>query len=121
MARVLVVDDESGIRETLNLFLTGEGYEVETAKDVHTALSKLETFDPDVVVSDIVMPKVSGIELLEQLRAGAPKVKVIMITGEPTVETASEAVRQGAFDYLSKPVPPDDISLAIFIRTALNC
>jgi len=107
MSRILIVDDEESIRLTLATFLNNAGYQVETAEDVPTALERLKVGNFDVVVSDIVMPRVTGVELLQTIRRESPKVQVIMMTGQPTVETAAAAVRAGAFDYLLKPVPKD--------------
>ena len=107
MTRILVVDDEESIRLTLATFLSNAGYGVETAEDVPTALKRLKDGNFDVVVSDIVMPRATGVELLQTIRRESPKVQVIMMTGQPTVETAAATVRAGAFDYLVKPVPKD--------------
>ena len=104
VARVLVVDDEKSIRLTLRTFLQDRGYEVETADDATQAQALLSRDAYDVVVSDIILPGVSGVELLKAIRAAAPAAQVIMMTGEPAVETAAEAVRAGASDYLTKPV-----------------
>ncbi len=103
-ARILVVDDEKSIRLTLRAFLQDGGYEAETADDATQAQTLLSRNAYDVVVSDIILPGVSGVELLRAIRAAAPAVQVIMMTGEPAVETAAEAVRAGASDYLTKPV-----------------
>ena len=107
MSRILVVDDEESIRLTLATFLSNAGYGVETAEDVPTALKRLKDGKFDVVISDIVMPRATGVELLQTIRRESPKVQVIMMTGQPTVETAAATVRAGAFDYLVKPVPKD--------------
>ncbi len=107
--KILIVDDEKSIRLTLSAFLQDEGYEVATAEDADRACALLANGAWDVVVTDIVLPGVSGVELLKAIRAAAPDVQVIMMTGEPTVETATEAVRAGARDYLSKPVGKDAI------------
>ena len=104
MSRVLIVDDEKSIRLTLRAFLVADGYEVEIAEDATQALALLKEVAFDVVVSDIILPGISGVALLAKIRALAPAVQVIMMTGEPTIETAVEAVRAGASDYLSKPV-----------------
>ena len=109
MSRILVVDDEESIRLTLATFLGNAGYEVETAEDVPAALKQLKEGNFDVVVSDIVMPRVTGLELLQTIRQESPRVQVIMMTGQPTIETAAATVRAGAFDYLCKPVPKDAI------------
>ena len=103
MARVLVVDDEENIRITFRDFLEQEGHEVHTAGNVSDADRLMIKHDFDVVVTDIIMPKRKGTELLKNICKVSKGIQVIMITGEPTVDTATEAVRLGAFDYLSKP------------------
>lgn len=115
MARILIVDDEKSIRITLRAFLSAEGHDVEVAGDVAAALELLDHDKFDVVVSDIILPRVTGVSLLKQLRESAPDVQVIMMTGEPTLETAIAAVRAGACDYLTKPV-----SKAAIIRAVAN-
>ena len=104
MARILVVDDEPGMRLSLSAFLENDGHEVQSAENVNAALDALRSFDVDVVVSDIIMPGASGVELLSKIQGLEKGIAVILLTGEPNVETASEAVRRGAFDYLAKPV-----------------
>lgn len=117
--RVLVVDDEKNIRVTLCAFLQRAGYEVDTAEDAIRARTLLTSGGWDVVVTDIVLPGASGVDLMKSIRATAPTVQVIMMTGEPTVETAAEAVRAGAHDYLTKPIGKDAIlrSVAAAART----
>lgn len=114
-AKILLVDDERSIRVTLGEFLRNVGFEVETAKDADHALEMLSKDDFAVVVSDIIMPRITGVKLLEAIRQNSPFVQVILMTGEPTVETASEAVRAGAFDYLTKPIGKEDL-----IKTVTN-
>ncbi len=109
MAKVLVVDDEKSIRITLREFLRNEGHEVHTAEDANKAIIMLDSEDFDVVVTDIILPRVTGVKLMETIRSASPDVQVIMITGEPTVDTASVAVRAGAFDYLPKPITKEMI------------
>ncbi|MFZ2644339.1 MAG: response regulator [Verrucomicrobiia bacterium] len=109
MTRVLVVDDEPSIRLTLQEFLQEAGYQTAVAEDAKVALQLLKSGDFDVVVSDIVLPRISGVELLQTIRKESPRVQVIMMTGQPAVETAAAAVRAGAFDYLCKPVTKDAI------------
>jgi len=113
MARVLVVDDEKSLRVTLGAFIAEDGHEVRSASDVKQALEMLEARDFDVVVTDIIMPRMNGVELLRKIHERRPDIQVIMITGEPTVETASAAVRTGAFDYLSKPISQDTIQRVV--------
>ncbi|HVI00479.1 MAG TPA: response regulator [Enhygromyxa sp.] len=119
MARILVVDDERSLRRTFALFLRDDGHEVETAEDVDQALATLEAASGsgggsgenqfDVVVSDIILPRRSGVSLMEAIAERWPDIKVILVTGEPTVETAASAVRSGAYDYISKPVSSSKI------------
>ena len=104
MAKVLIVDDEKSIRRTLSEFLKTAGYEVETADDARRAFDLLQTGNFDVVVTDIILPGPSGVDLLHMIRKASLRVQVILMTGEPTVDTATEAIRSGAFDYLNKPV-----------------
>jgi PAS domain S-box-containing protein/putative nucleotidyltransferase with HDIG domain len=113
MANVLIVDDERSIRATLAEFVREDGHDVRTAETAAEALRLVEERAPDVVVTDIILPRMSGVELLTRIHERHPDVQVIMITGEPTVETAAEAVRQGAFDYLSKPVSSDAVRSAV--------
>jgi len=113
MARVLIVDDEPSIRFTLSEFLRRDGHEAGMAEDVESGLALLRQGGWDVVVTDIVMPRASGVELFRQARQFDPDVQVIVMTGEPTVETASEAVRAGANDYLVKPIGKNAIQRAV--------
>lgn len=116
MPRVLVVDDDEAILETLKEILGFEDYEVSTASDGQAGLDKALSECPDVVLLDIKMPKMDGMEVLEQLRAKTPEIPVVMISGHGTVETAVEAVKKGAYDFLEKP--PDLNRLLITIRNA---
>jgi len=109
MAKILIVDDEKGIRRTLAEFLRSNGYEVIEAEAPDAALQRLQEVEFDVVVTDIIMPQVTGVELLRHIRAADPHVQVVMMTGEPTVETASESMREGAADYLFKPITKEMI------------
>ena len=109
MTRILVVDDEKSIRVTLREFLKEAGYHVETAEDAQAALGLLECGNFDIVVTDIVLPRMSGMTLLQRIHEVSPNVLVVLMTGEPTVETASEAVRSAAFEYLFKPVSKETI------------
>jgi len=113
MTNVLIVDDEKSIRVSLRAFLTADGHKVEVAADAKEALRLLGEQDFDVVVSDIVLPRINGIELLQSIRTAAPFAQVIMMTGEPTVDTAADALRSGAFDYLTKPVTKNAILRAV--------
>ena len=109
MAAILIVDDEKSIRTTLAEFLRGAGYTVETAEDAAQAERLLHQQRFDIVLTDIVLPRVSGVELLQRIRTEAPDSLVLMMTGEPTVDTTVAAVRAGAYDYLVKPVSKEVI------------
>jgi PAS domain S-box-containing protein len=102
-ANVLIVDDEEGVRKTICRILKRDNYNLFTAESVANALKILSSTDIDVVISDINLPKLSGVELLRTLKEKSPNINVIMITGEPSLETAIDSVQQGAFDYLTKP------------------
>ncbi len=107
MGNILVVDDEKSIRFTISAFLRKDGHEVYLAEDADAALSVMSEENIDVVVTDIILPRVTGVDLLKTIRKSWPRVQVIMITGTPTIETATEALRTGAFDYIAKPVSKD--------------
>ncbi len=118
MGNILVVDDERSIRMTLKEFLEQDGHGVETAEEAESAMAVLQSKPMDVVLTDIILPRVSGVDLLRLIRETTPTVQVIMMTGEPTLETAAESLRHGAVDYLQKPVGKNDILKAV--RNALN-
>ncbi len=110
LARVLVVDDDAGIQRLVCTILERAGYRPNAVEDALTAQKRLAANDYDVVISDIMMPGLSGIELLKILHQDAPDVPVILMTGNPSMETAAEAIRAGsAVDYLSKPFSTDEI------------
>jgi len=102
--RVLVVDDEAAMREVLGLRLSEWGYDVEVAAGVEEARAKVEAHSPRAVISDVVLPEASGLELLSVLQAGDRDRPVILITAYGTVDTAVEAMKRGARDFLTKPL-----------------
>ena len=102
--RILIVDDEEGLRFTMDLFLSEEGYEVALAANYDEAVSLMAEATFDLMFIDIVMEGKSGIELLRTVKADNPNAQVIIITGAPSAETAAEALRLGALDYIVKPV-----------------
>lgn len=114
--RVLVVDDQEGSRKGLNQLLTTWGYEVQEAADGSEALEKAIAFKPAVVISDLVMPGMDGLELLKSLQQEIPFTVTILLTGQGTVETAVTAMKEGAYDYLTKPV--DVARLKILVQKA---
>jgi len=111
--RILVVDDERSMQEFLEILLRKEGYDVATAGDVPGALLALDADDFDLVISDIQMPDRSGLDLLRALRQAQPDVVVIMITAFATTETALAAMKEGAYDYITKPFKVDEIKLVV--------
>jgi two-component system nitrogen regulation response regulator NtrX len=118
MSNILIVDDEKAIRKTLGEILSYEGYKMDEAGDGEEALKRFKEKTYDVVLCDIKMPKMDGIEFLERARESNPDVPIIMISGHGTIETAVEAVKKGAYDYISKP--PDLNRLLITIRNAMD-
>lgn len=118
MAHVLIVDDVESVRTTLGAFVEKDGHEVSLASDADEALGLLQEHSFDVVVTDIILPRKTGVALLGDIRDTQPDVQVIMITGEPEIDSASNAVRKGAFDYLSKPVSRDDITRTVAAAAA---
>jgi len=111
--RVLIVDDEANARTALAELLRDEGYVVEIAADGFKALPKLEELRPDVVVTDLKMPGLTGLELMEKIRERDPECVVIVMTAFGAVESAVQAMRQGAADYLTKPVNVEELSLVL--------
>jgi two-component system response regulator PilR (NtrC family) len=111
--RILVVDDEESIREFLDIMLRKEGYEITTAEDGEKAIEifKKKTFD--MVISDLQMPKLNGLELLRAIKDQNPDVIFLMITAFGTTETAVEAMKVGAYDYITKPFKIDEVRLNI--------
>jgi putative two-component system response regulator len=107
--KILIVDDEPSIRKTFLKFLSNEGYETFAAESVNEAFDFLEKENFDLVISDIIMPKVSGIELLKKLKAKHKEVPVVIMTVEPALETATQALKKDAFDYLTKPVDKETL------------
>jgi len=113
MSKILVIDDDASIRETLDLYLTEEGYKVETAETGTDGLNKYVKNPSDVVILDIRLPDVDGFSVLEDLKEENENVKVIMITAFHDMETTINAMKGGAFDYIHKPVNVDELDIAI--------
>ena len=109
MARVLVIDDEESIRYTFASFIAEEGHDVVTAGNYEEGISSIAGSDFDLIITDIVLGGKTGIDLLREVRARNLICPVVMVTGYPTMETAAEAVRLGAFDYIQKPVEQEDV------------
>jgi two-component system response regulator PilR (NtrC family) len=117
-ASILVVDDMVGMQRVLNGSLASEGYRVATAGSGEEALARIETQDFDLIVTDIVMPGLSGLDVLEKAQLLNPRAVVIVMTAYATLETAVTALRRGACDYLEKPVSLDELNLRV--RRALE-
>ena len=118
MPDILIIDDEKAIRKALMEILSAEGYKTDEAADGEEGLKKFREKIYDVVLCDIKMPKIDGIEFLQKAGENNPYVPVIMISGHGNIETAVDAVKKGAFDYISKP--PDLNRMLITIRNAVD-
>ncbi|MEX0600399.1 MAG: sigma-54 dependent transcriptional regulator [Rhodothermales bacterium] len=118
MPTILVVDDEPSIRRTLREILEYEDFEVDEAVDGEEALDKMRANQYDVVMLDVKMPKQDGMEVLETVRDEIPDLPVIMISGHGTIETAVEATKLGAFDFIEKP--PDLNRMLVTVRNAMD-
>jgi two-component system response regulator PilR (NtrC family) len=112
-ARILVVDDERSMQEFLEIFLRDEGYHVALAGGLREALGQLEADEFDLVISDIQMPDGSGLEVLRAAQASSPETLVIMITAFASTETALGAMKEGAYDYITKPFKVDEIRIVV--------
>ncbi|MDA9873089.1 sigma-54 dependent transcriptional regulator [Saprospiraceae bacterium] len=118
MAKILIVDDDKGIRNTLRDILELEKYKVDDSPDGLDAIVKLKQNDYDVIIMDIKMPKMDGMEALERIQILKPDIPVIMISGHGNIDTAVDSVKKGAFDFIQKP--PDLNRLFITIRNAMD-
>jgi len=118
MKKILIVDDEANMRLVLKAMLRKEGYDVATAENGLEALGVLKNQDVAVVVSDLKMPKLDGMGLLDRVVEDYPSTPVIMITAHGTVATAVDAMKKGAFDYITKPFDQDDLKRVV--RKALH-
>jgi len=118
MADILIIDDEKAIRKALTEILSAEGYKTDEAGDGEEGLKKFKEKSYDVVLCDIKMPKLDGIEFLQKATESNSDVPVIMISGHGNIETAVDAVKKGAYDYISKP--PDLNRMLITIRNAMD-
>lgn len=119
MGSILIVDDDAGVLSAFVHLLRGEGHEVHTAGHAEAALACVERQSPDLVIMDIRMPGMSGLEAFERIKAIAPKLPVIIMTGYSTMDTAIQATKMGAYDYLVKPLVPESTLQAV--SGALEC
>lgn len=113
IARVLVVDDEEIIRKNLDYILRKEGYSVVMAANGAEALEKMETSNFDVVVTDIMMGNISGIDVLEKTKSKYPETEVVMVTAHASTDSAMETLKKGAFRYIAKPFKIDEIRVTV--------
>ena len=117
MATVLVIDDESSILESLRILLRNEGFTPHVAHGGRQGLEQIESLSPDIVLTDVRMPTVDGIEVLSAVRRQDPGIPVILMTAQATLQSAVQAVNEGAFYYIQKPFRNDDL-IAILRRAA---
>ena len=110
---ILVVDDEKGIRDLLEIVFVKEGYRVETAASCREGLERIEASSPDLVLTDMRMPDGTGFEVLHAVRESSPGTPVVMITAYTTTQTAIEAMKAGAYDYVSKPFDVDQLKIVV--------
>jgi DNA-binding NtrC family response regulator len=111
--RVLLIDDERIVGKRLKPALEKSGYSVESFEDPREALERFRQAPFDIVVTDVRMDDIDGIQILEAVQSASTRAKVIMITGYATVEVAREALAKGAFDFIAKPFKPDDLRVII--------
>ncbi|GAB6096544.1 hypothetical protein JCM14469_27970 [Desulfatiferula olefinivorans] len=111
--RIMVIDDEAIVGKRLKPALEKSGAQVETFEDPERALAHFESMPADIVVTDIRMDKIDGIEILDRVLALSSRTRVILITGYATVEIAREALSKGAFDFIAKPFKPGDLRAII--------
>jgi DNA-binding NtrC family response regulator len=116
MGKILVVDDEAEVVRLLQDFLTSKGYEVATALNGLEALAKVREMKPDIVLLDIIMPGMGGIDTLKEIKKIDPTIAVIMVTAVVDEELANRAVKLGAFDYITKPINIDYLETCVMIK-----
>lgn len=117
--KILIVDDEAGIRDSLKLLLKSS-YDVITAEDGEEALQKVNSENPDMVLLDLILPKIDGIDALRTMKDSRPGLPVVILTGTNTVRTAVQAMKYGAIDYLGKPFDIDELKNIINQATSMN-
>jgi two-component system response regulator PilR (NtrC family) len=116
--KILVVDDECGLREVLSIMLKRAGYAVTEASDGEEAISHISKEIFDLVITDLRMPKADGMAVLQAVKSSSPETVVLVITAFATADSAVDAMKQGAYDYLTKPFQVDEVQL--IIRNALE-
>src|SRR5690606_14764989 len=120
MPKILIIEDEAAIRNVIKSILLDEdkSYEVEVAEDGEEGLKKINEIDFDLVISDIIMPKKDGVQVLSESLENHPDLPFLMISGHGDIETAVDCIKKGAFDYISKP--PDLNRFLSTVRNALD-
>src|SRR5512143_3561487 len=113
MSRVLVVDDVKGMREMLSIMLMKEGHDAVMAESGQKAIKLLKEDIFDLVITDVKMPRSSGVDVLKAVKESSPETVVIMITAYATAESAVEAMKEGAYDYIMKPFKVDEIKVVV--------
>src|SRR5271168_3949088 len=113
MENILVVDDEEAIREVVSTMLESKGYRCTAVSNGRAAQEQVKRVTPDLVLSDMIMPEMDGIKLLDWIRNYDPEVPVIMVTAIHDISTALEAIRRGAYDYILKPFEKDQLFLGV--------
>jgi two-component system response regulator AtoC len=113
MKKILVIDDDKSIRDSFHLHLSDKGYEVKSVSSAHSALEILNSYNPDLIISDIRMEGMTGLELLEKLKARNEKYCIILISAYEDMESTIRAIQSGAFDYIKKPIDIYELDLAI--------
>ncbi len=113
MSQILIVDNEKSMRDFLSIVLKKEGYDCRTAEDGEEALSQVEKDGADLVITDIKMPKMDGLTLLKEIKTVSPETATVMMTAFASTGTAVEAMKEGAYDYLTKPFQIDEVKLII--------
>ena len=107
---ILIVDDEESVRDSLNNWFVEDGYQVEVAENARKALQLIESSQYDIILADIKMPGMDGLEMLRRIKALKQDAIVIVMTAFASVNTAVMALKDGAYDYVTKPFDPDDLS-----------
>ena len=110
---VLIIDDEPGLRQTVSLILADEGYEVHTASDGEDGLARALELHPDIILCDVRMPRLTGLEFLDKYRGQEGSAMVIVMTAYGGMEMAIQAMKKGAYDYIQKPFSPDQLVLTL--------